>query len=110
MSSAAKRKEKADPWRELARNPTLSGGVPPSATYRRWLDRYSEIPRYSVIGRATGLSGQAVRLVIHEERHWRDAQEAVAKFAGVSVEELFGDAAWHVKAGRALAERQRVAV
>ena len=108
MSSAARKN--GAPRRRRRKSPAATGRGGPrvSATVRRWIERFGEIPRYSVIGRAIGMSGEAARKVLQMEMPWRDAQEAVAKFAGMSVEKLFGDAAWHVQAGRALREQQQV--
>jgi len=40
---------------------------------------------------------QEVAMVLREERHTRYIQEAVAKWAGMTVRQLFGSASWHLQ-------------
>lgn len=74
-------------------------------TMRRWIAAFGEIPHFRAIAKRVGCHEVEIGYVFREQRSTRHIQEAVARVAGMSVEALFGDAAWHKRAAEFLQRR-----
>ena len=97
--SRGRNKKKIDP-KLLTEEPRTS------PTIERWTARFGGRPSFAGIARSIGVSTEAVSRVMLDEEPWEPTQTAIAKLAGVSVGDLFGDAAWFRQAGRALEARR----
>lgn len=104
MSRKRTRAERPGP----AQSPSPWGGRKPSATIRRWMRFFGEMPSPTRIAAATGLVKSEVSMALTETRHTPRVQDAIARAVGKSTEALFGDAAWSRIAGAELAKRQRI--
>ena len=69
-------------------------GTPVTAAMRRIIRRMGIMPNYCALGRKLGIHRKVVERIIREQRFTREVQEAVARWAGMTVHQLFGRNAW----------------
>ncbi len=104
MSSSFQRRRTGEGAQAALELPIRSGRSI-THTIQRWKEEFGSLPNFSAIAEVIGCHKMDVSRIFREQRHTPHIQQAVARVAGLSVEALFGDAAFHKVGARFLARR-----